>query len=120
MASQPRTLTALNKGQHLFEYDYPALKDASAEGRARWTANGGAIRTVRLGSVEDQEERARAPKKLTKDEREELDRMHPPRSVKVSGEEWDALWASQKPSLQAAVKAGDLQVATGDVDDLEG
>lgn len=120
MPSQPRTLTALNQGQHLFEYDFPIVKDTSAEGRAKWLASGGAIRTVRLGSVEDHEERARAPKKLSKDEREDLDRAHPPRSVKLSGEDWDALWASQKPSLQAAVKAGDIQVTTGDIDPLEG
>lgn len=126
MATQPRTLTALNKGQHLFEYDFPIVpipkgaKEPNADDRAAWAAKGGQIRMVRLGSLEDHEERARAPKKLSKDEREELDRVHPPRSVKVSGEDWEALWASQKPSLQRAVQAGDIQVTTGDIDTLEG
>ena len=120
MATQPRTLTAKNQGQHLFEYDFPALKDQTPEGREKWEKAGGERRMVRLGSEYDNEQRQLAPKRMTKDERDELDRLHPPRSVKVSGEEWDALWASQKATLQAAAKAGDIQVTTGDIDLLEG
>lgn len=120
MPTEPRTITALNDGQHVFEYEWPPVKDPSAEGRAKWAAAGGEIRQLRLGSIDDATARAQAPKRMSKDDREQLDREHPPRAVKVLGPEWEALWASQKPMLQAAVKAGHLQVTTGEVDDLEG
>lgn len=99
--TQPRTLTALGKGRRVYEY-----------------VRNGDLHTIRLGSIDDHEARSNAKPK-TKADREALDADHPPRSVKLLGEDWAALWQAQRPVLQAEVKAGDIQVTTGDVVDLD-